>query len=662
MQKLLPVQLLNLFKQVLPCYNNIFIGFTLIPMLASYHHVMAQNPGKVGTANLTAWFKPDSLPAGDVLSWQSSFPNGPNTITFTDTTGAPYPKATDTSNGVLNYNNVISFADNSATNILTLGRLGTVNYLNNNTSTGIGTLIMVYYLPSFTATGGHMMSYRESGGDGIQYRHLGTVTRCAIGTTASVNACRDYTEDYKPMLFSYTGNKSGAATMKVYKRSLLITNAVSSASTGDNGVFIGARRNTSTWSGFYEGYIGECIFYNINLSGPDLAKVNSYLALKYGITLDNTGGGIQGDYVTPNGTLLWDASNNPSYHNNIIGIAREDGEGLYQKQSHTIDDSTRVYLGTLGINNKSNSIAISNDSSYLIIGSNTGQLSATLATNAEVPTGVSSRLEREWKISNVNFINYFNVDILLDSKANSLPININDLCLLVDNDGDFSNATAYNSSSGITFGYLNGVLTAYNLSFLNFPIDSVRYFTIGSTNPSTQLPVKIVAFSATRFNHYVALNWSTASEINNDYFTVERNIETHHWEDIGEVDAAGNSARLVNYSFNDLNPLSTTTYYRIKQTDLDGTHTYSPTIAINPDRVEEEVLVVYPTLTNKQLTASISPQTSFSIYNTFGQDLTAKVQVIQTAENKLVLDVSALASGNYFLLTRHGKAVFVKSW
>jgi hypothetical protein len=46
-------------------------------------NMFAQNPGNVGTANLTAWFKADSLPAGDVLSWQSSYPQGPNAITFT---------------------------------------------------------------------------------------------------------------------------------------------------------------------------------------------------------------------------------------------------------------------------------------------------------------------------------------------------------------------------------------------------------------------------------------------------------------------------------------------------------------------------------------------------------------------------------------------------
>lgn len=638
------------------------MGLVLISILTPYYKANAQSPGKLDTTSLTAWFKSDSLPVGDVLSWQSSFPRGANAITFIDTSGAPYPKATDTSNGVLNYNNVVSFIGNSATNVLTLGKLGTVNYINNNTSTGASTFLMVYYLPSFTATGGHMLHYRESGGDGIQYRHLGSATRCAIGTNNSTNGSRDYTEDYKPMLFSYTGNKSGATTMKAYKRSLLQTTVVGSASTGDNGVVIGARRNSGSWSGFYEGYIAEFMFYNSTLNDLDLAKVHSYLSLKYGITQDNTGGGTQGDYIAPNGTLLWDASNRPNYHNNIIGIGREDGEGFYQKQSHTIDDSTRLYIGALMVNNMSNSSSISNDSSYLIIGSNTGLLRATPLANAEVPSAlVFSRLEREWKLSNVNFSNYFNIDIRFDSTANSFPINGSDLCLLVDDDGDFSNATLYNSGSGISFNYVNGVLTVYNTSFQNFPIDSVRYFTIGSTNPATQLPVKIVAFNAKRLNDYVALYWTTASEKNNDYFTIERKAETHKWEDIGNIDAAGNSIFLVNYSFEDLNPLNITTFYRIKQTDIDGAHTYSYPVSVNPTRVDEETLAIYPTLASTQITATVSAQTNFSIYNTLGQDLTAKVHVVRAEGNKLVLDVSELPSGNYFMLTVKGKAAFIKS-
>ncbi|MCF8253905.1 MAG: hypothetical protein K9J84_04945, partial [Bacteroidia bacterium] len=346
----------------------------LITFIGATNFVSAQSPGKLGTTNLTAWFKPDSLVNGDVLAFPSSYPNGSNTLTFTDTSGAPYPQATDTSNGVLNYNTVISFAGNSASNVLSLGKLGAVNLLNNNTSTGASTVVMVYYLPSYTATGGHLIHYRESGGDGIQYRHLGTVMRCAIGTSNSVNGSRDYTEDYKPMLFSYTGNKSGAATMTAYKRAKSFTTSVASASTGDNGVIIGARLNASNWAGFYEGYIGEFMFFNSTLSAANLNKVHSYLALKYGITLDNTGGGAQGDYTAPNGALLWDASDNPTYHNHIIGIGREDGEGYEHRQSHTIDDSVRLYVGTLASTNLSNYSPIFNDSSYIVMGSNLGEL------------------------------------------------------------------------------------------------------------------------------------------------------------------------------------------------------------------------------------------------------------------------------------------------
>lgn len=621
----------------------------------------AQSPGNLGTTNLNAWFKADSLSNGDVINWNSSYPTGTNTIVFRDTTGAPYPQATDTSNGVLNYNKVISFAGNSATNILTLGKLGSVNLINNNTSTSNGTFIMVYYLPTYTATGGHMLHYRESAGDGIQYRHLGTVSRCAIGTTNSLNGCRDYTEDYKPMLFTYAGNKSGAATMSAYKRSLLFTGGISSATTGDNGVLIGARIATSAYSGFYEGYVGEVLFYNTTLNVNDLSKVHTYLALKYGITMDNAGGGTQGNYISPSGKILWNAATNNSYHNNVIGIGREDVEGLNQKQSHTIDDSTRVYVDYLATNNSSNSTTIYNDSSYLIIGNNTGKLSSTVASTLEKPsTGVVSRLEREWKICNSNFINYVTIDIKLDSIANLFTQNSAHLCLLVDEDGDFSNATVYTSSSGVNFSVYNGVVTISYIGTNQFPVDSVRYFTLGSNNVNSSFPVKFSNLTANLSNGVTQLNWSTYFEQNNDYFSVERKSIESQWEVLDKVKSKGNSNTLTKYSFNDFNTIKGSAFYRIKQTDFDGKFTYSNVVNIQ-SRTNEGVNI-YPSISNDKITiqSKIEDFKSVQIVNETGQEFTQKVVISKQSEELTIIDISNLSPGTYFVVLSNKKAAFLK--
>jgi hypothetical protein len=621
----------------------------------------AQNPGNVGTANLTAWFKADSLSNGDVINWNSSYPTGTNSIVFRDTTGAPYPQATDTSNGVLNYNKVISFAGNSATNILSLGKLGTVNLINNNTSTSNGTFIMVYYLPTYTATGGHMLHYRESAGDGIQYRHLGTVSRCAIGTTNSLNGCRDYTEDYKPMIFSYTGNKSGVSTMSAFKRSLLFTAGVSSATTGDNGVLIGARVASSLYAGFFEGYIGEVLFYNSTLNSLNLNKVHTYLALKYGISLDNTGGGTQGNYISPSGKILWNAVVNSSYHNNLIGLGREDAQGLYQKQSHTIDDSTRIYVDYLASNNLSNISTIFNDSSYLIIGNNTGKLSSTVASTLEKPsTGVITRLEREWKISNSNFINYVSIDIKLDSVANLFTQNPAHLCLLVDDDGNFSNASVYTATSGLNFSISNGVVTISNIGTIQFPVDSVRYFTIGSNNTNTSLPVKFSNLSANLIDGIPHLNWSTYFEQNNDYFSVEKKVDGNQWDVLDKIKSKGNSNTKINYTFNDHTPMKGSAFYRIKQTDFDGKFTYSN--VVNLKTALNGIINIYPSIANDKITIKLKIEDlpAIKIVNEVGQEFTPKVTIITQSDELAFIDISNLLPGTYFVVLSNKKAAFIK--
>ena len=112
---------------------------------------------------------------------------------------------------------------------------------------------------------------------------------------------------------------------------------------------------------YFDGSIGEIIVYAEDMSNADIMKVESYLAIKYGITLDATGGGTAGDYLATDGTTIWDASDGSGYHNDLVVVGRDDGEVLYQKQSRTKDDSLVVYIDALAADNNSNSGTITND-------------------------------------------------------------------------------------------------------------------------------------------------------------------------------------------------------------------------------------------------------------------------------------------------------------
>lgn len=101
--------------------------------------------------------------------------------------------------------------------------------------------------------------------------------------------------------------------------------------------------------------------------------------------------------------------------------------------------------------------------------------------------------------------------------------------------------------------------------------------TISSTSP---LPIELIAFSVQIDASDIVINWGTASETNNDYFSIEKTKDGFNFEHVGIVDGAGNSTTVINYSYVDTNPYNGYSYYRLKQTDFDGNFSYSPLMGI----------------------------------------------------------------------------------
>jgi hypothetical protein len=97
------------------------------------------------------------------------------------------------------------------------------------------------------------------------------------------------------------------------------------------------------------------------------------------------------------------------------------------------------------------------------------------------------------------------------------------------------------------------------------------------------LPIELISYSPEVKPDRINLNWTTGSEINNDYFTIERSRDLYGWEVMGFVEGAGNSSVPIDYSFSDLNPLDGLAYYRLKQTDFDGAFKYYGPIAAHYD-------------------------------------------------------------------------------
>jgi hypothetical protein len=121
-------------------------------------------------------------------------------------------------------------------------------------------------------------------------------------------------------------------------------------------------------------------------------------------------------------------------------------------------------------------------------------------------------------------------------------------------------------------------------------------FYVGSDNPLSTLPIELLSFNAILQERRVELKWSTASELNNDFFTVERALNVEKFEPVAVVKGQGTKGSQTDYSSIDENPVAGTSYYRLKQTDFDGNISYSKLVSV--DVPETATWIVYPNPSN----------------------------------------------------------------
>jgi hypothetical protein len=140
----------------------------------------------------------------------------------------------------------------------------------------------------------------------------------------------------------------------------------------------------------------------------------------------------------------------------------------------------------------------------------------------------------------------------------------------------------WNGSTWKNQGATSALKTAFkgNIVALD-PVSNFSPFTLGVAYPNAPLPITLISFTAQQEDSQIAVAWATASEINNDYFTLERSKDGKVFESIKTVKGAGTSTVYKQYTYTDLSPIPGFSYYRLKQTDYDGTYQYSKVVAVN---------------------------------------------------------------------------------
>ncbi len=171
-------------------------------------------------------------------------------------------------------------------------------------------------------------------------------------------------------------------------------------------------------------------------------------------------------------------------------------------------------------------------------------------------------IDRWWKVSASGIT--ANVTLKYSSSENTLSI-ANRLSPL----GMRSwNGLSWTEGRGYGFGILSGTGSV--------SITNVSQFStwILATNNAV-LPIELSLFQVKAFRDNVRLDWTTSTEINNEYFTIERSIDGIEFDRLDRVEGAGNSTELRKYSYIDHSPVTGRSYYRLKQTDYDGKFSYS---------------------------------------------------------------------------------------
>ncbi len=177
--------------------------------------------------------------------------------------------------------------------------------------------------------------------------------------------------------------------------------------------------------------------------------------------------------------------------------------------------------------------------------------------------------------------------------------------------------------------------------------------------PVGPLPVTLLSFTVQKKGNNAALvYWKTSTEINSNYFDVERSNDAINFQRVGKVNAAGNSSREISYSFTDNQPLKGGNYYRLKQVDLDGHIVYSPARFVRFDDVPG-LVKYYPNPTNGILNIEITSQMQqeamvINISNASGV-MMDQIKRQSNSTNILMIDMKRFTKGTYFIQVKTNK-------
>ena len=430
--------------------NSLFSAFLLLAGLLVMMPAQAQSPGGVGTTNLKVWLKADAGVTGSggaVSSWANQGTLA--AYNLTQATASSRPSNPTSGTQLVNFNPSIYFdggnflfnstsfltttspytflfvvqdeaADAGYRTVFSTGDSYDYFEFNKNSST-VGAASNGWNPYGYGGNGGGSGSIGDHGtfGKGTKYSPAGGANGYYNGTNFSSDSRTQHSQSQVVGFSSANSQASFSTSLNTWtdgfkdipgwsylnesalQASLVQPHFFKNLSLG--GDFGG---NVEPWIG----KISEVIILDKTVSDLEAQQINTYLAIKYGITLGQ--GGTNGyvgrngnnlDYIASNGsTVVWSGATNSNYSYDITGIGRDDNGSLNQKQSKSINASGFVTLGNgtgIAASNAANTNTFSATNSYELVGDN-GQPTSYTTTYASAFTAVAPvySMSRVWKV------------------------------------------------------------------------------------------------------------------------------------------------------------------------------------------------------------------------------------------------------------------------
>jgi hypothetical protein len=422
---------------------------------------------------------------------------------------------------------------------------------------------------------------------------------------------------------TYDGTLAAANRSKIYSgQTLLRTSTENDATMPDyaSPLIIGATHVGDNRA--FDGYIAEIIYYRRILNTTEKIVVDNYLSSKYDIGLST------------NDFYAGDTPANGNFDREVAGIGQFSGSDNHQEFFPSVSG---------GIGMRYNSGYDNGD--YVFLGHNlVTNAGNTLDVNVTSGGPIDLRWERIWYIDVTNTGTGINTTLTFDISDGGMGASVvvgatSDYKLLYRavNSGAWTIVANAASAAGdqITFSY----------DFNSNAEDG--FYTIGTLNQfSSPLPVTLVSFEGEPINNAVQLKWTTASELNNDYFELEHSADGINFTKFTSLNGAGNSNQQKNYSAFHENPVLGKNYYRLVQVDFDGTKSVEGRIVV--EMLPENEIQIFPNPSHDIITIGQVPEgvTAIRCYDAAGKLVLTKEIV---AINSVQLTISSLAPGNYIL-------------